>query len=1075
MPASARPPVRLRADGALRRGAWRSRAGLFFAGERVAVSVAATLIGASLLTGAASAATLRVPSEYATIQLALDQTVAGDSVLVAPGTYDQWETRPGIGSALAFLDNGVTLLSEAGPESTTLRVDGAVSGGAYVILDRSPSSEDSAVEGFTITGTSTNLKGMFANTTGDIRIRDCRFQDLSERAAVEVRRSNLQVEDTVFLRCNASALYIVESALLALNCHLEECVQPIYGRYPPSSGLFEFFGSTFLRNRDYSLIRDMPARFESCSFIDNTDGVLYLDGDFERDVLANCVFQGNASTSTSARMINFSTRGRIEGCTFVENDYPRAVVQLTEGTELPLLVSLVRNVFAFNRGGPALRLSAGVFGAPPRGRCNLFWNPEAIDYVDYDPKPTDFFLDPQFCDHTNGDFTVTSSSPCLPENNTGLCVNQIGALGVGCGPRETVVALRSDPANLSVLGDGNQQQDPALYGWTPGTTHTVAALPVDVSDPNARYTFESWSDGGAVAHDILVPTSFTELTATYNAEYLLTTMAYAGGSVTTGGFWDAGQQTFVSATPDSGWRFSAWVGTGEGSYTGNENPAAVLMNGPITQVAAFSPLFDELTMETQGPGTVSPTSGPQERGSTVQIQAFPDSGYVFLEWVGEGHVSYSGPDNPASVFMNGPITQRAIFGGESSTVLLTMVAEPPELGTVTPPTGPQTLDSVVQIQAIPDDGYAFVGWTGVGQGSVSGPENPAMVTMRNPITETAHFQPLLVVLAEGGGSVTPTTGPHPLGSSVEIRANPDPDSFFREWRGSGSGSYTGTDPIATVQVNGQVEQVAHFDPITYEVSLSFSNTDPHVTTGPPLGFGKVYLWLVCGSGGGVSALGASVTGSLAPVGFTPESGVLNAGNHTDLKLAMTTCLTGPALLGEFTVFPPGDGTLCLDATASIPTMAITNCTVPGGDLSWPDNIRFTGVSTTASVPCDFGRGCNDTVPSGNTPVDVPGAPSVALALPAADALESVIPNPFLNETTIGFALRATSSVRLTVYDVTGRRVRTLVESTRDAGRHTVTWDGRNSAGREQPAAVYFVRLETTENVETRKVVLLGPR
>jgi hypothetical protein len=48
-------------------------------------------------------------------------------------------------------------------------------------------------------------------------------------------------------------------------------------------------------------------------------------------------------------------------------------------------------------------------------------------------------------------------------------------------------------------------------------------------------------------------------------------------------------------------------------------------------------------------------------GATVSISATPNDGYSFSNWTGSGAGSYSGPDNPASIMMNGPITETATF------------------------------------------------------------------------------------------------------------------------------------------------------------------------------------------------------------------------------------------------------------------------------------------------------------------------------------------------------------------------------------------------------------------------------
>ena len=61
------------------------------------------------------------------------------------------------------------------------------------------------------------------------------------------------------------------------------------------------------------------------------------------------------------------------------------------------------------------------------------------------------------------------------------------------------------------------------------------------------------------------------------------------------------------------------------------------------------------------------------------------------------------------------------------------------------------------------------------------------------------------------------------------------------------------------------------------------------------------------------------------------------------------------------------------------------------------------------------------------------------------------------------------SVALRVFDVGGRRVRTLVETTESAGRHVAVWDGRDDGIRPVSPGVYFVRLEAPGFIRTRKV------
>ena len=92
--------------------------------------------------------------------------------------------------------------------------------------------------------------------------------------------------------------------------------------------------------------------------------------------------------------------------------------------------------------------------------------------------------------------------------------------------------------------------------------------------------------------------------------------------------------------------------------------------------------------------------------------------------------------------------------------------------------------------------------------------------------------------------------------------------------------------------------------------------------------------------------------------------------------------------------------------------------------------------------------------------------------PAALALGQNHPNPFNPRTTISFGLAEAGPATLAVYDVGGRRVRTLVSGSLAAGQHHVVWDGRGDAGRALASGVYFYRLEAGGEVLGRKMLLL---
>ena len=82
------------------------------------------------------------------------------------------------------------------------------------------------------------------------------------------------------------------------------------------------------------------------------------------------------------------------------------------------------------------------------------------------------------------------------------------------------------------------------------------------------------------------------------------------------------------------------------------------------------------------------------------------------------------------------------------------------------------------------------------------------------------------------------------------------------------------------------------------------------------------------------------------------------------------------------------------------------------------------------------------------------------------------PNPFNACATVAYTAGKGGMVEITVYDVSGRLVRTLVNQFVPAGVREVVWDGRSDSGVRVASGLYFCRLRTGDVVETKKMVLL---
>jgi flagellar hook assembly protein FlgD len=111
------------------------------------------------------------------------------------------------------------------------------------------------------------------------------------------------------------------------------------------------------------------------------------------------------------------------------------------------------------------------------------------------------------------------------------------------------------------------------------------------------------------------------------------------------------------------------------------------------------------------------------------------------------------------------------------------------------------------------------------------------------------------------------------------------------------------------------------------------------------------------------------------------------------------------------------------------------------------------------------RWLNNTI---GDPTAIPDVPIIK------EELAQNYPNPFNPVTTIHYAIRTPGHVNLDVYDVVGRRVRTLVNESQKprADGFNVTWDGLDNAGQPVSSGVYFYKLVSRQYRETRKMVLL---
>ncbi|UCC45302.1 MAG: T9SS type A sorting domain-containing protein [Candidatus Zixiibacteriota bacterium] len=177
-----------------------------------------------------------------------------------------------------------------------------------------------------------------------------------------------------------------------------------------------------------------------------------------------------------------------------------------------------------------------------------------------------------------------------------------------------------------------------------------------------------------------------------------------------------------------------------------------------------------------------------------------------------------------------------------------------------------------------------------------------------------------------------------------------------------------------------------------------------------------------------------------------EATELAAPEGTQLSYHFDGDITRVMLTGEWMNF----GAISCIETAAGPVLSFMG----GGEL-----LKIEG-ATSDGVQITFVESC---------PTDVD---TDSDALPTEFSLSQNYPNPFNPMTKIEFALPRASDVEIAIYNITGRRVRTLVNREMTAGYHSVDWYGEDDAGNRVASGIYLYRITVGEFVQTRKMLLL---
>ena len=426
-----------------------------------------------------------------------------------------------------------------------------------------------------------------------------------------------------------------------------------------------------------------------------------------------------------------------------------------------------------NAGGPY----QGVLVDTPVQFSGSATDPGSDDVLTY---KWDLDDDGQYDDHTGKNPTKTYSS--VGTYNISLEVTDDD------GGRDTddaavqviagiAVTIDSRPSGILVKVDGQDYTTPETFYWAPSSSHNVEASLNHYVREGVRQRFVYWSDGGSRIHSITTPGSPATYTAHYAKQYrLIIDKNGVEASAEGGGWYFEGTKatvsidsTVVSTDGKSRYFFESWEGSGNGSYTGSNNPAQVTMNAPITQTAIWSRQFFLEVISNYGTTT---GEGWYDEGTVASFSVSPDtvSGgtgirRIFEAWDGTGAGSYSGSNAASSVTMNNSITETAEWKQQ---YYLTMTVNPAEGGTTDPPIPGAWYDenSNVALDATPASEFEWVGWSG----DAAGDAIPYNLVMDGPKAVAANFGKQY--------AITVTTQPEGIPFSVDGTTFTSPQNYL---------------------------------------------------------------------------------------------------------------------------------------------------------------------------------------------------------------------------------------------------------------------------------------------------------
>ncbi len=203
---------------------------------------------------------------------------------------------------------------------------------------------------------------------------------------------------------------------------------------------------------------------------------------------------------------------------------------------------------------------------------------------------------------------------------------------------QPITTISTTPGGFYFTVDGTYFKSPqnftadTFFNWGQGSTHILTGFsPNEPYSVNTRYLFNSWSDGGALSHQITIPAGASTINGNFTAQYVPIAYQVPGCAATVSikptssdGFYNAGTTVTVTTKAAKGWKFNGW----SGDLTGKKTSLPLVVNDEKLAIATYNSSRTPYSLSSLTPALLPAGSA----GGTVKIKGtgFTKTSAVFV-------------------------------------------------------------------------------------------------------------------------------------------------------------------------------------------------------------------------------------------------------------------------------------------------------------------------------------------------------------------------------------------------------------------------------------------------------------